>query len=219
MKIQNIQQPQTFKAKNLSYTISKIPNTTKTSTTQIFSISRVDKPFIEKITNYIKDKKLPKDNLAISGKNQKEEILQTLKKALKLDVNDSEGVLIAIEDNKRISGIASYSENGDYNIDTLYMFKDKNKGTARRALLVQALKNIKKHKFFSADIDSSKLNDDTRKYYSNLGFNKDNVFNNQDLTISNTQLNEKINNIKTNINVKNSNDKTNYNLLDILGIN
>ena len=107
-----ISQPN-FQARYLSRSVSTAAKNRAESVIDIYSLNKNDKNFIERILNLLKGHKLPEDKLAISGRDQKASVKEALNKALKYDGDSDNKVLIAIEDNKNIVGIADYSDYGD----------------------------------------------------------------------------------------------------------
>lgn len=87
---------------------------------------------------------------------------EALNKALKYDGDSDDKVLIAIEDNKNIVGIADYSDYGDICLNTLYMFKNSIQNIGRKSLLLQMLKHVKSHGDVSADIKAERLNNEAK---------------------------------------------------------
>lgn len=87
---------------------------------------------------------------------------EALNKALKYDGDSDNKVLIAIEDNKNIVGIADYSDYGDICLNTLYMFKNGIQNIGRKSLLLQMLKYVKSRGDVSADIKAERLNNEAK---------------------------------------------------------
>ena len=181
MQIKNtnyqISQPN-FQARYLSRSVSTAAKNRAESVIDIYSLNKNDKNFIERVLNLLKGHKLPEDKLAISGSDQKASVKEALKKALKYDGDSDNKVLIAIE-------------------DTLYMFKNGIQNMGRKSLLLQMLKHVKSRGDVSADIKAERLNNEAKKYYSNLGFIKDKLSSIVELTIFSDDIANKINKIET----------------------
>ena len=152
-----ISQPN-FQARYLSRSISTAAKNRAEAVIDIYSLNKNDKNFIERVLNLLKGHNLPEDKLAISGRDQKASVKEALNKALKYDGDSDDKVLIAIEDNKNIVGIADYSDYGDICLNTLYMFKNSIQNIGRKSLLLQMLKHVKSHGDVSADIKTERLN-------------------------------------------------------------
>ena len=189
--------PPNFQARYLSRSISTAAKNRAEAVIDIYSLNKNDKNFIERVLNLLKGRNLPEDKLAISGRDQKASVKEALNKALKYDGDSDNKVLIAIEDNKNIVGIADYSDYGDICLNTLYMFKNGIQNIGRKSLLLQMLKYVKSRGDVSADIKAERLNNEAKKYYSNLGFIKDKLSSIVELTIFSDDIANKINKIET----------------------
>lgn len=184
-----------FQARNISRVVSTAQNGVK-SVIDIYSADKKDKVFLKRFAEALKGQTLPEDTLMIAGKDAKASVTDALKHVLAPEKRNADGLLIAIEDKKNIAGILDYRENGDMDIHTLFMFKDDKQSMGRKALLIQALKNIKKEVELYAQIQHNRLTEKTEKYYKSLGFGKERG--ERALLIPDDKLQEKINKLQNN---------------------
>ena len=90
----------------------------------IYSINKSDKEFIDKMLNIVKGHELPKDKFVLGGDSSREVYDAALKRAKKLNDYEFDKVLIAVENNKKITGLINIKENGDMNIQGTKKLKD-----------------------------------------------------------------------------------------------
>ncbi len=204
-----------FTARNISRVITNTRNGVK-SVIDVYKVDQNDASFLKRFTEALKGQTLPEDTLMIGGKEVKASVTDSLNHITAKDKRYNDGLLIAIENKKNIAGILDYRENGDMDIHTLYMFKDNSVHAGRKALLIQALKNIKKEIEFYAQIKTGRISEKAEKYYRNLGFGKERG--GHELLIPDTKLQEKIEKLQSSpsITVKDFRAPKNVDLTDVL---
>lgn len=150
----------------------------------IYALSKEDIPFLRKLKKAINSSlPLPVDNNAVkSGANDKKALNDVIERAAKIDLSkqrtDSLGIdpvnersiLIAIKDNKTISGFAEY-EPGNFSnkIKTLFDFEGTN---TRKALSVQLMANSKNQRDYARalEADMPKPGSFMKDFLDSLGF-------------------------------------------------
>lgn len=216
-KVNNTNPQPNFQARNLSRVVSTAKNGVK-SVIDVYSVDKKDETFLNRFAEALKGQHLPQDSLMIGGKNAKASVLDAIKNILSPNRHYDDGLLIAVEDKKNIAGILDYREKGDIDINTLYMFKDDAQSMGRKALLLQALKDIKNKGDFFAQIMPQNLKEKSANYYKSLGFSKEKQTG--DLIISDEKLGEKIKNLqnKSAISVKDLKTSPNIDLINVLNL-
>lgn len=204
-----------FQARNLSRVISKTKQGLET-VVDVYSLDSRDKVFINRMSEVIKGHALPEDTLMIGEKDAKTSVKDSLQHVFSPKKRYSDSLLIAIENKKKILGILDCRERGDIDLHTFYMFQDNNRNTGRKALLLQALKNIKRQIDVYAQIQPERMTEKAKKYFRNLGFGKE--FGDKDLLMSNTKIHDKIDKIQNSaaISVKEFRSTKNVDLVDVL---
>lgn len=175
--------------------------TTPLKKIDIYSLTSKDSGFIEKVLNITKGHQLPEDKLIIGGKNPKEVLDASLKQAKNIKDNafiERDTVLLAVDDNKKISGIANIQFDGDQLISKLASWGKHNSDT-RKSLLLAALKSTTNHPG-EALVTPRNLTNSMKSFFRKLGFKSTKIFGMKDLMVEDTQIKSAINKTSSQIN-------------------
>lgn len=109
----------------------------------IFSLNNADKSFINRTLEVINKEQFPEDKMIVGADEVKNVVKNALQKALTLNKNSKDTILMSIEtrgDKKSITGIIDCNQNGDYDIDGFTVWKDNERQMSRKNLLSQLLR-------------------------------------------------------------------------------
>lgn len=109
----------------------------------VFSLNNTDKSFINKTLEEINGEQFPEDKMIVGADEVKDVVKNALRKALTLNKNSKDTILMSIEtrgDKKSITGILDCNQNGDYDIDGFTVWKDNERQMSRKNLLGQILR-------------------------------------------------------------------------------
>ncbi len=159
MQIQPINNAPNFQANHLrtAKKIVKSGNRNVTTKIDIYSINKSDNDLIKKLLQKV-DIQERSDSKAIKEKGSiNDSIRSALNKALNLDEKSNDGVLIAVKNNKRITGILDYTDGGTPMINNLAAWRSDRDGMTRVNLFAQfmriiAKENLKHNDFEKVDV-------------------------------------------------------------------
>lgn len=160
----------------------------------IYSINKSDKEFIDKMLNIVKGHELPKDKFILGGDTSREVYDAALKRAKNLNDYEFDKVLIAVENNKKITGLINIKENGDMNIQGITTLNSDK--TTLKTLITAAINETKKLKDFALIVPEKSISVTMKKIFREMGFkipepkyNKDMVIECEDLGVVGKKLN------------------------------
>ncbi len=135
---------------------------------EIYSLNSQDKPFIERMLNVVGGHKFTEDKHLIGGENTKEVFRSALKKAKNLSGYGSPKVMLAIENNKKITGIMSTDLEGDLAISHLAVWnKDLH---TRLSFIMSGIKEALRYSYTALCIPSKNYAASGKTFYRKYGF-------------------------------------------------
>ncbi len=147
----------------------------------IYSLNKRDQDFIDRMLNVVKGHQMPSDRFTISDGSSRKVYDTALNKAKALELDDNDKVLLAVENNKKITGLMSIKERGDIEVDGLTTF-DSDK-TTLKSLFTAAINETKKLKNFALIIPEEKLPENMRRVVREFGFRIPKLHYNRDMVI------------------------------------
>ena len=143
MQIQSVKNTPSFQANRLRTAMKLTENTGKyQSAIDIYSINSSDSALIDKLLLKL-DLKERTDSFAIKEKpNVNETIRNILTKAKMLKEDSSDGVYLAVQNGKRVTGFLDYTNSGIPLLKNLVVWKGKEQDNTRLNLFTEFLKGV-----------------------------------------------------------------------------
>lgn len=143
MQIQSVNNTPAFQANHLRTAVKLAQNAGQhKAAIDIYSINKSDSEFINKLLLKL-DLKDRADGTAVKEKrNINDTIRSVLTKALHLDEKSNDGVYMAVENGKRISGFLDYTNGGMPLIKSLVSWRGKEKNNVRMNLFSEFLHKV-----------------------------------------------------------------------------
>lgn len=174
---------------------------TPSKTIEIYSLNSQDKPLIDRMLNIVGGQKFNEDNHLIGGANTKEVFRNALKKAKNISGLGSPKVMLAIENNKNITGILSTDLKGDLSLSHLAVWT--NNTNTRLSLIMSAIKEALRYDYTTLFIPREKVSGPIKDFYRHFGFKTHKNFLFEDFSIDPVDLEPALlKNMRSNIDVK-----------------
>ena len=211
-----IQRTNNYNPNFQAYKLSSIKE--KTKKIDIYSLTSKDEDIIDRMLNVARGQKFPDDSKKLGTGSVKEIFNNALKRAKNITASSNDKVLLAVEDNSRITGIMDIREAGDMHVKGLAVWNGNN--ITRDGLVSTALNDVYKttKDFACLILPTSKSSDTIKTYFRKLGFKTPKDFGNKDLMVEGHNLQTTIEKIKNQFgdNYIDLKQKKNFDLKEVL---
>lgn len=211
-----IQRTNNYNPNFQAYKLSSI--TDRAKKIDIYSLTSKDGDIIDRMLNVARGQKFPDDSKKLGTGSVKEIFNNALKRAKNITASSNDKVLLAVEDNSRITGIMDIREAGDMHVKGLAVWNGNN--ITRDGLVSTALNDVYKttKDFACLILPTSKSSDTIKTYFRKLGFKTPKDFGNKDLMVEGHNLQTTIEKIKNQFgdNYIDLKQKKNFDLKEVL---
>lgn len=211
-----IQRTNNYNPNFQAYKLSSL--TDRAKKIDIYSLTSKDGDIIDRMLNVARGQKFPDDSKKLGIGSVKEIFNNALKRAKKITASSNDKVLLAVEDNSRITGIMDIREAGDMHVKGLAVWNGNN--TTRDGLVSTALNDVYKttKDFACLILPTAKSSDTIKTYFRKLGFKTPKDFGNKDLMVEGHNLQTTIEKIKNQFgdNYIDLKQKKNFDLKEVL---
>lgn len=211
-----IQRTNNYNPNFQAYKLSSI--TDRAKKIDIYSLTSKDEDIIDRMLNVARGQKFPDDSKKLGTGSVKEIFNNALKRAKNITASSNDKVLLAVEDNSRITGIMDIREAGDMHVKGLAVWDGNN--ITRDGLVSTALNDVYKttKDFACLILPTSKSSDTIKTYFRKLGFKTPKDFGNKDLMVEGHNLQTTIEKIKNQFgdNYIDLKQKKNFDLKEVL---
>ncbi len=211
-----IQRTNNYNPNFQAYKLSSI--TDRAKKIDIYSLTSKDEDIIDRMLNVARGQKFPDDSKKLGTGSVKEIFNNALKRAKNITASSNDKVLLAVEDNSRITGIMDIREAGDMHVKGLAVWNGNN--ITRDGLVSTALNDVYKttKDFACLILPTSKSSDTIKTYFRKLGFKTPKDFGNKDLMVEGHNLQTTIEKIKNQFgdNYIDLKQKKNFDLKEVL---
>lgn len=186
--------PQSFSPNFQAYKLNSIKKGLQKI--DIYSINTEDKILIDRMLNVAKGQKFPADSKMLGEGTVRNVFDNALKRAKNITPDSNNRVLLAVEDNKKITGIMDIQEAGDMYVKGLAVWNEN--PAAREGLVISALKDVFKSTgdFACLILPSEKSSNNVKRFFRKLGFKTPRDFGNKNLMVEGENLQSTINKIQ-----------------------